>query len=51
MYGRRALNDESSSGAYYVITAISNRDLPVGHERAKSLGDMVSALGLEPRTL
>ncbi len=42
---------ESSSGAYYVITEIRACGLPEGHPWAKCLRDMVSALGLEPRTL
>jgi hypothetical protein len=51
MSGLEAPNDESSSGAYYVITGISACGLPEGLTRAKCLRYMVSALGLEPRTL
>jgi hypothetical protein len=37
--------------AYYVITDIQGCGLPDGHTRVKFLKDMVSALGLEPKTL
>jgi hypothetical protein len=49
--GQKQLQPQSASGAYYVITGLEARDLPEGHTRAKSLEGMVSALGLEPRTL
>ena len=42
---------ESSSRAYYVITEFVFRGTPVRLTRAKCLRYIVSALGLEPRTL
>jgi hypothetical protein len=51
MKHEKSTQPESSSGAYYVITEFLTCGLPEGHTRAKCLGDMVGALGLEPRTL
>jgi hypothetical protein len=47
----RRVRAETASGAYYVLTRMETCGPPDGHKGSKSLGFMVSALGLEPRTL
>ena len=47
----RPASVETVPGAYYVITGDAACGLPDDHIGSKPLGNMVSALGLEPRTL
>ena len=47
----RPASVEAATGAYYVITGDAAYGLPDDHMDPKPLRNMVSALGLEPRTL
>ena len=47
----RRVRAETASGAYYVLTRMEACGPPDGHMGSKPLEYMVSALGLEPRTL
>ncbi len=47
----RHTHGETVPRAYYVITESDACGLPDDHIGSKPLGNMVSALGLEPRTL